>query len=223
MEQHIVKVKSVEKITHDVLHILTEKPERYYYLPGQATEISINKPGWTDERRPFTFICLPDHTYLEFAIKTYPERHSVTDQLLQLKKDDELILHEVFGTIGYKGEGLFIAGGAGITPFICIFRQLQATNKIGNNNLIFANKTRNDIILEREFKKMLGNNFINILSDEKAEGIAHGMITQEFLKEHIGKAGQKIYICGPDPMMDAISMFLANMDIDEKLIIKEAF
>ncbi len=223
MEQHIVKIKLIEKTTHDVLHILTEKPLKYVYTPGQATEISINKPGWTDERRPFTFICTPEHTYLEFAIKTYPERHSVTNQLLQLKVNDELILHEVFGTIGYKGEGVFIAGGAGITPFICIFRQLRETNKIGNNKLIFANKTMEDIILGQEFKKMLGSNFINILSEQNVEGVAHGIITQDFLKGHLDKPGQNIYICGPDPMMDAVCGFLANLHVDENLIIKEAF
>ena len=51
--------------------------------------------------------------------------------MLKPKKDDELILHDVFGAIAYKGEGIFIAGGAGVTPFICIFRYLQSKKKIG--------------------------------------------------------------------------------------------
>lgn len=42
-----------------------------------------------------------------------------------------LILHEVFGTISYQGEGLFIAGGAGVTPFISLFRSLKSKNEIG--------------------------------------------------------------------------------------------
>jgi ferredoxin-NADP reductase len=53
------------------------------------------------------------------------------------------------GRIEYKGEGVFIAGGAGVTPFIAILRQLQAENKIANNKLIFTNKTANDIILKK--------------------------------------------------------------------------
>jgi hypothetical protein len=39
-----------------------------------------------DEKRPFTFTSLPHHDYLEFVIKTYPPRKSVTNELLQLKK-----------------------------------------------------------------------------------------------------------------------------------------
>lgn len=110
MNNIVVKVKSVDKVTHDVLKIVTEKPPQYFFTPGQATEISINKEDWQNEKRPFTFTCLPDNDYLEFTIKTYPLHKGVTSQLLQLKRNDELILHDVFGAIGYKGEGMFIAG-----------------------------------------------------------------------------------------------------------------
>jgi ferredoxin-NADP reductase len=221
MTQQIVKISSIKHITHDVLRIITEKPKNHNFTPGQATEISINKSGWKDEKRPFTFTCLPDSDYLEFTIKTYPSHRGVTNELLQLKKNDLLILHDVFGAITYKGEGVFIAGGAGITPFICIFRYLQSKKETGNNKLIFANKTKGDIILAPEFKKLLGRNFINILSDEKANGYAHGQITESFLKAHITDSTKNVYICGPPPMMEAIEKQLANLKIDKKLIIKE--
>ena len=223
MQQHIVKVKSVDKVTHDVLKITVEKPQHYIFISGQATEVSINKNGWMNEKRPFTFTCLPDNDYLEFTIKTYPSHKGVTNELLNLKINDELILHDVFGAIAYKGEGIFIAGGAGITPFISIFRQLQSKNKIGNNKLIFANKTKADIILEKEFKNLLGKNFINILSDEKIQGYAHGEITKDFIKANSGGIDQLFYICGPPPMMEAIEKQLANLHINEKSIVKEAF
>ena len=223
MTQHIVKINSINHITHDVIKIVTEKPRHYNYTPGQATEISINKEGWIKEKRPFTFTCLPQHDYLEFSIKTYPSHKGVTNELLQLKKKDELILHDVFGAIAYKSEGVFIAGGAGVTPFICIFRDLQSKNLIGNNKLIFANKTQGDIILAEEFKTLLGKNFINILSDEKVDGCAHGQITEVFLKDYVKDPKKYIYVCGPPPMMNAIEKQLANLKMDEKLIIKEVF
>jgi ferredoxin-NADP reductase len=219
----IVKVKSIQHITHDVLNIFTEKPRQFIFNPGQATEISINKEGWKDEKRPFTFTCLPDKDYLEFVIKTYPERKGVTNELLQLEKDDELILNDVFGDIAYHDKGLFIAGGAGITPFICIFRYLQSKNIVPGNKLIFANKMKNDIILEREFQQLLGENFINILSGEKVEGYAYGFITESFLKSYIDDSTRNIYLCGPPPMMDAVEKQLENLKISKKSIIKEAF
>ncbi len=221
MKQHLVKIKSIKHITHDVLQIVTERPSNYNFTPGQATEVAINKKDWKNEKRPFTFTSLPDSDFLEFTIKTYPSHNGVTKELLQLEKDDKLILHDVFGAISYKGEGVFIAGGAGVTPFICIFRYLQSKNEIGNNKLIFANKTTDDIILALEFKKLLCGNFINILSDEKTEEYAHGQISEDFLKSKITDFDQQFYMCGPPAMMVAIEEQLSNLGIDKKAITVE--
>ena len=223
MEKEQVKISAIKKVTHDVLQIRTDKPSGFKFHPGQATEVAIGKDGWQNERRPFTFTCLPGDNFLEFTIKTYPSRNGVTNELLQLKVNDELILHDVFGAILYQGPGVFIAGGAGVTPFISIFRDLNSKNEIADNKLIFANKTRNDIILEEEFRKMLNKNFINILSDEKAEGYDSGMISEGFLKAHIPHVNKKFYVCGPPPMMDAILSQLSNLNVKETAIVTEEF
>jgi ferredoxin-NADP reductase len=218
----IVRILSAEYITRDVLQILTERPPSLEFTPGQAADISINKDGWKEEIRPFTFTSLPEDNFLQFTIKTYPERKGVTNELRGLKRKDELILHGVFGAIAYKGEGVFVAGGAGATPFISIFRYLKAENIIGNNKLIFANKTKDDIILRYEFEHLLGKNFINILSDEEAGPFYHGYINEDFLKMHLAGSGKYIYLCGPPPMMDAVEAILQGMKIEDSLIIKEA-
>jgi len=223
MKQYIVKIQSIKHITHDVLQLVTERPENYNFAPGQATHIAINKPGWKAKRNPFTFTCLPEDDFLEFTIKTYPEHKGVTNELLKLKEDDELMLEEVFGAISYKGEGVFIAGGAGVTPFISIFRDLHAKNKVGNNTLIFANKTKADILLEKEFTDLLGKNFITILSDEKTDGYANGQITEDFLKAYVNSTTQHVYVCGPPPMMEAVQKQLSNLHIPKKVIVVEAF
>ena len=223
MHSYPVKIKSISHATHDVLRFVTEKPRQYTFISGQATDVAINKEGWENEKRPFTFTCLPDDDYLEFTIKTYPSHKGVTNHLLQLIEGDQLIVHEVFGAIAYKGEGVFIAGGAGITPFISILRSLRVKNNIGNNKLIFANKTKADIILEQEFTTVLGGNFINILSDENLPGYANGQITEDFLKAHCDGFNKHFYLCGPPPMMEAIEKQLARLHVAEKSIIKEAF
>lgn len=221
--QYFVKITSIEKITHDVLHIITEKPAKYDFISGQATEVSIDSPDWKDEKRPFTFTCLPTDEFLEFTIKTYPSHKGVTNQLLFLKKGDTLILHEVFGAITYKGKGVFIAGGAGVTPFISILRFLKSTSEVEGCKLIFANKKKEDIILENEFKSLLGNNFISILSEEELEGYSFGHITESFLKENIGSLHQYFYVCGPPPMIEAIEKQLKHLKVEDKYIVKEIF
>ncbi|MFN2336832.1 MAG: hypothetical protein ABR560_07660, partial [Bacteroidales bacterium] len=93
----------------------------------------------------------------------------------------------------YKGAGVFIAGGAGITPFIAIFRHLRNEGALAGNKLIFANKTRADIILETELQEMLGEAFINILSDETDSEYASGFIDAEFLRSNLSPDDKNFY------------------------------
>jgi len=223
MKNEPVKIKTIEHLTPDVLHIVTEKPDGISFHSGQATEIFIDKEGWQNEGRPFTFICLPEDDYLEFAIKTYPEREGVTNELLKLEAGDQLILNDVFGAIDYKGEGTFLAGGAGVTPFISIFRNLKSRGKLGENTLIFANKTREDIILKEEFEEMLGDRFVNILSDEKTDQYPGGYISEDFIKENAASLSGYFYLCGPPPMMKAVEKQLEHLGIPKEKIVKEEF
>ena len=223
MEPTNIKILSIENATHDVRRIRTVKPPDLNFTPGQAADISINKEGWKEEVRPFTFTSVPEDDFLEFTIKTYPSHNGVTNELLSLKAGDELIISGVFGAIQYKGEGVFIAGGAGVTPFISILRELKRKNNTGNNMLIFANKTSGDIINKDEFNEMLGKNFINILSQEKTDEYYNGHIDEEFLKKTVPDLNRYFYVCGPPPMMDAVEKQLADLDVKNDRIVKEEF
>ena len=61
MKNHIVKIISVENVTHDVKRFTIQKPAGYKFTPGQATEVSINTFALKNEKRPFTFTSLNDH------------------------------------------------------------------------------------------------------------------------------------------------------------------
>jgi len=221
MKNHIVKIISVEPVTHDVKRFTIQKPDGYTFIPGQATEVSINTPALKNEKRPYTFTSLNENEHLEFTIKIYNSHNGVTKELGKLKHGDELIIHDVWGAIEFKGEGVFLAGGAGITPFIAIFRHLNAENKIDDNKLIFTNKTESDIILKKEFKEMLGDNFINTLTDEKKDGYENRRIDDTFLKEKIDNFKQHFYVCGPPPFVEAISKALTKLGAKPDAVVFE--
>ena len=211
MEEHIVKVLKVENVTHDVRRFTVSKPEGYSFIPGQATEVSVNTKLLKDERRPFTFTGLNDWPTLEFTTKIYTDHHGVTEALGKVKEGDELLIHDVWGAINYKGLGVFIAGGAGVTPFIAIFRQLHKDNKLEGNRLIFSNKTEKDIILKDEFSQMLGEKFYNTLTQEKSDKYDHRKIDKAFLQEQIKNFSQNFYICGPDQFVKDITDALQEL------------
>ena len=207
---YIVKILEIQDVTHNVKSFRFEKPAGYTFVPGHATDVSINKPGWKEEKRPFTFTSLVEDPYLEFTIKRYADHDGVTNQLHQLQKSDELIIRDVWGAITYNGPGYFIAGGAGITPFIAILRQLNKEQRLKGNTLIFANKTAADIIYEAELSAMLGNDMINILSAEKSDKYLHGHIDEDFLKKEIKDFNAQFYVCGPDKMISDINNILVK-------------
>src|SRR6185436_10298150 len=105
MSKYIVKILEARFINHDVKRFTVEKPKGYSFIPGQATDVSINEPGWTDQLRPFTFTSLNGWPSLEFTIKIYNDHNGVTERLGKTNAGEELILHDVFGAIQYKEPG----------------------------------------------------------------------------------------------------------------------
>lgn len=218
MIEYIVKIQHIERLTHDVKRFRVEKPAGYTFTPGQATGVAINSPELRKKRRSFTFTGLNQDPFLEFTIKLYPEHDGLTKELDRLVPGDELVIGIPWGAINYKGRGIFIAGGAGITPFLAIFRDLHARNELAGNRLFYANKTRGDIILEEELRGMLGDDFINILSREEADGYFSGHISGELLKKHADDLSVQFYLCGPPDMMKSMTGMLAGLGIDLKAV-----
>jgi len=213
----VAKILMTEFVTHDVKRFILEKPEGYKYIPGQATDVAINMPKWKEKTHPFTFTSLNEDDVLEFTIKgyplkEYPNHEGMTEQLHKLGPGDELILDEPWGTINYKGAGVFIAGGAGITPFIAILRYLRDKNKLKGNKLIFSNKTAKDVILEKEFRVMFASSdLILTLTREKIQGYESGRADGDFLKKHIADFSQNFYICGPKKMVEDLKRILSEL------------
>ena len=225
---HTLKIISTENVTHDVRKIRLEKPEGYSYEPGQATEVAINKDGWKEEFRPFTFTSLTGEDHLEFVIKIYPDHSGLTEQIGKLKEGDELIIKDPWGAITYKGEGVFLAGGAGVTPFIAILRDLHKKGKLEGNKLIFSNKTTKDVILGEEFRKILGDGFTSVITSEKQDRsqaekheFTEGHINRDFLKKHIDDFSQSFYVCGPEPFNEAMIGHLKDLGASPDALVFE--
>lgn len=198
-------------ITHDVKSFIVEKPKDYTFVPGQATEVNIDDDKWRDEKRPFTFTSRSKDDVLQFIVKKYPEHDGVTDELHNLDSGDTIELDEAWGAINYKGKGVFIAGGAGVTPFIAILRDLKENGELEGNKLIFSNKHSKDIILEKEFRDMLGNDFITTLTQEKSVKHHNERINSDFLKKNIDDFSQNFYVCGPPKFVEDITNQLKQL------------
>ena len=220
MEKHIVKILKTEFLAHNVKRFTVERPVGYTFIPGQATDVSINKPGLEDELRPFTFTGTNDRDHLEFTIKIYKSHKGVTAKLLDLNEGDSLIIHEVFGAIKYSGPGLFLAGGAGITPFLAIFREQKLHSDLSGSTLFFANRNEKDIFLHDELKAMFGVNYIDILS-EPSPPRQPAFIEMKMLKDEVLKGTNIFYVCGPDMFIEIMVENLMSLGVRKSNIVIE--
>lgn len=210
---HKVTILSTGYVTHDVRRYVVSKPDKYEYTPGQAAEISLDKPGLRDQKRPFTFTNRTVDHVLEFTIKSYFDHNGVTHALWDAQPGDTLHLSDPFGSIKYSKPGMFLAAGAGITPFLGIFRNLWATGELHDSYLLYSNKTKADIICEHELTHYFtqpDNGILLTLTRKSAMGYISGRLTTSLIREYCTKIKGIAYICGP-------KSFVASM----KEIVKE--
>ncbi|WP_428513119.1 FAD-binding oxidoreductase [Roseovarius sp.] len=200
---HTLTLQSQENVTHDTHRYVFDRPEGFEFQPGQAAELAMCRDGWQEEGRPFTFTSLPADSHLEFTIKSYPSHDGVTEKLPDLAPGEHVTLDGPFGAITDEGPGLFLAAGAGVTPFIAILRKRAKEGDLDGCQLIFSNSKEKDIILRDEWQGMDGLKVDHVLSDEDVSGLHHGKVDKAFLEAHANLSGQ-VYICGPQGYVDAM-------------------
>ncbi len=161
-KQYGCRVLNREPVAHNVYEYIVEKPDAFEFRPGQAVELAVDQPGWRKDKHPFTMTSLPDNPVLEFIIKSYPvsdnpKHDGMTEHLgRDIEVGDRVLFGDAWGAIEYRGPGVFIAGGAGITPFIAILRQQEQQGKLAGNRLFVSNQRADDVILQSELTRMFG-------------------------------------------------------------------
>lgn len=220
--KHRTTLLLTEFVTHDVKRFIVKKPETFSFLPGQGVELVIDQEKWRDEEgRPFTPTSLAKDHVLEFTIKRYAGHKGVTDRLHSLQPGDHLLMSEPFGTIAYRGPGVFIAGGAGITPFLAIFRQLALDGALAGQSLIFSNKTPADVICEKELRHYFGNRCHLICTRESGPGYENTRIGREYLRHMLRNIGHFVYVCGPEGFVAEVKAHVQELGYAAEAIVIE--
>jgi ferredoxin-NADP reductase len=218
--KHLVDIIEIEPLAMNVKRFRVQRPAGYFFSSGQSTRISLLEDEAEELERPYSITSVNTDDWLEFIIKIYAKRNGLSEKLGRLKEGESLFVSEVFGTLTYNGPGLFIAAGAGITPFISIFRQLRLEYKLDGNFLLYANKTKKDIILPDELRANFGDNYADILSrpPKPYEGMHIG---KALLKKYTGAKQRHFYICGPDQFTRDINEHLLALGVDRSRIVYE--
>jgi len=216
-EEHNIAIRSIDELTHDVRRYRCDKPTGYDYEPGQATELQFDR----GEARPFTFTSLPSADHLEFTIKSYPDHDGVTEQIGQAQLGDHFIIGDAWGAITDKGPGTFVAGGAGVTPFIAILEQRMVDGTLDGCHLIFSNQTEADIILRERWEAMPDLRTTFLVTQQPDSPLAADQLDAAALEHLIDDTDQQFYVCGPPGFIEAVESALREHGVREDQIVQE--
>jgi cytochrome-b5 reductase len=198
-------------VTHDTRRFVLERPKGLHFEPGQGVELTIEQDPWKGQGHPFTPTCLAEDRVLELTVKRYPEREGFTAALHGLEPGAPLGVSDPFGTISYQGPGVFIAAGAGITPFLAILRRLSADGQLEGQELLFSNKTEDDLICGRELRHYLGSRAVFTFTREH-QGASEGRhIDAGFLQGHVHRFDRRFYVCGPPAFVESVNADLLSL------------
>lgn len=214
------KVLSLTAVNHDVLSLKITRPWRFEFNVGQAVDLSIDKPGYELAVAPFTIANVPTDNYLEFVIKIYTTENGLTKGISELSKNDTIQLSKAWDSYKYDGSGTFIAAGTGITPFLPIFKDLQekGIDVKHEHTLIYANKTKDDVIFYKKLKQLFSSNLSLILSRSRYGSHYFGKIDKNFLLKLVKSTEQKFYICGPRKFEEDVKLHLINIGVNQDYI-----
>jgi propane monooxygenase reductase subunit len=231
------RVTAVEPLTHDItrLCLTVDDGAPFDFKPGQYVDIRI-PGGGEDEHRSFSMANLAAGTgELEFMIKRYQGgRFSGLLGEDGLKVGDELQVAGPYGVFTLRASSprriLFIGGGAGMAPILCLLRSMAETGVDRPAVYYYGARTATDLFhldeIEELGSRLPGFTFVPALS-EAADGDGWagetGLITDVVERLEGDLAEVDAYLCGPPPMVDAAIAMLERAGVPESHIYFDKF
>jgi dihydroorotate dehydrogenase electron transfer subunit len=176
--------------------------------PGQFVEVRVDNSPTTFLRRPISINFVDkqnNELWLLVAAIGEGTRH-----LAQLRSKETLNcllpLGNGFSMPSSQEECLLIGGGVGVAPLLYLAQEIK--NMGGNPTMLLGARNKNDLVELDCFRKY-GN--VLITTEDSSEG-EKGFVTNHSILTK--KRFDKIYSCGPKPMMVAVARYANKANID---------
>jgi predicted ferric reductase len=203
------------------------------FVAGQFAWLTAWKSPAAHVEHAFSFSSSAERTeQLEFGIK---ELGDFTATIGELQPGQHVYLEGPFGAFSVDRYPdaqayAFIAGGIGITPIMSILRTLADRGDRRSLLLIYGNRDWEDIAFRKELEELqecLNLKIVHVLErpPEGWEGEV-GFVTKEMLDRYLLPEERQVidvFLCGPPPMMDAVTKALIELSIHPKHIHFERF
>jgi dihydroorotate dehydrogenase electron transfer subunit len=177
-------------------------------LPGQFVQVLVENSPQTYLRRPISIydVSHEDNT-LSLLIKVCGHG---TRKLYQLEENQLLnLIYPLGNSFGIieNSNVLLIGGGVGIAPMLLLAKQLKSQGS--NVDVLIGGRSSADILEPALYEPFAT---VSISTDDGSLG-EKGMVTQHSIFRNGLEKYARIYACGPDPMMKAVSVLASCHNI----------
>ncbi len=188
---------------------------------GQYAWLTIGETPFTLQQHPFSFSSSDRAApaRLEFTAKQLGD---FTTSLQHVDVGTGAFLEGPFGEFVLDDDAsgaVFIMGGIGVTPAISILRGMRDRGDSRPALLFYGSPTWEQTAFRKELDRLSHDSplrIVYVLSDAGPEWEGEvGYIDRELLERYIGDAERRhsYFVCGPEPMMDAVEGALLEIGI----------
>jgi len=217
------------------LHFANDGPDAITFEPGQFLTLVVMIRG-EEHRRAYSFCSDPAR----------PETVAVTIKRVQGGRvsnhlNDVVRVGDTLRTLGPSGvfgprrtrpassRVILVGGGSGITPLMAIVHAQRAAPSCAGIHLVYANRGARSVIFLDQLSAIAAVDprvtIRHVLErPSKRLPAARGRLTGDTLRAEVPvDPGATYFVCGPGPMMDAVSMYLESAGVPSTQIFMERF
>jgi predicted ferric reductase len=191
------------------------------FRPGQFAWLTIWRTPFSIREHPFSFSSSAMHPdRLEFSIK---ELGDFTRKLKEVTPGTRAYLDGPYGVFTYDyypAPGyVFIAGGVGITPVVSMLRTAADRRDARPFLLVYGSPTWEGITFREELEELEKRVNLRVchVLEKPPEGWTGetGFVNADLLARHLPEARlqYEYFICGPEPMLNAVDLALDQLGI----------
>ncbi|MEX3812654.1 benzoate 1,2-dioxygenase electron transfer component BenC [Paraburkholderia sp. BR13439] len=218
---HQGRLTSIERVSESTIAFAAQLEDRVglEFKAGQYVNVTV--PG-TDQTRSYSFSSGTQDRDVSFLVRNVPQGLMSTWLAEKAKVGAALEFKGPYGGFYLREIGrpvLMLAGGTGLAPFLSM---LDEVLKSGGSkypiHLILGVNTDNDLVcvdqLERYAKLIPGFTYATVIADKTSAHPRKGWVTDHIEAAHLNDGEVDIYLCGPPAMVDAVSKYLKDQNVN---------
>jgi benzoate/toluate 1,2-dioxygenase reductase subunit len=122
---------------------------------------------------------------------------------------------------------LMLAGGTGLAPFTAMLETIAEQGSDHPLHLIYGVTNDFDLVEMDRLKALTASipnfTFSACVANPQSEWPQRGYVTQHIAPEHLNGGDVDIYLCGPTPMVEAVSHYIREQGISPANFYYEKF